>query len=107
MRPIIGLVVGVNLLFAQAAVGNDRWFGVDKIKHFFMSAFVTSVSYSALQAAGANRRTAMTGAVGASISLGVARELYNRRTTQFSFKDLSWDAAGTATAAVMLSRTVK
>jgi len=106
MRPIIHLSLGLNLLFAQAAVARDPWFGVDKIKHFFMSAFVTSVSFSAIQATGANRKTAMTGAVGASLAVGAAREIHNRRTTGlFSLKDLTWDAAGTAAAAAMLNQT--
>lgn len=114
MRPIIVLSISFNLFFAQAAqaaqatVARDSWFGGDKIKHFFISAFATSVAYSALQAAGANRTTAMTGAIGASIGLGVARELYNLRTTRtFSYKDLTWDAIGTGSAALMLSRTTK
>lgn len=108
MRPIFNLSLGLNLLFAQAAVAKDSWFGVDKIKHFFLSAFVTSVSYSAIQATGANRKTAMTGAVGASLAVGVAREVQNRRTTKlFSFKDLTWDAVGTVAAATMLNQTRK
>ncbi|MDQ3673507.1 MAG: hypothetical protein M3365_03905 [Gemmatimonadota bacterium] len=108
MSQMLGLSLALNLVFAQAAVTRDSWFGTDKIKHFFLSAFATSVSYSALQAAGANRRAAMTGAVGASVALGMSRELYNLRTTKvFSLKDLTWDAIGTATAAGMLTRTVK
>ena len=108
MREILGLSLAFNLFYAQAAVTRDSWFGSDKIKHFFLSAFATSVSYSALQAAGANRRTAMTGAIGASIGLGISRELYNLRTTRlFSVKDLTWDAIGTGAAVTMLSRTVR
>jgi len=108
MRPILNLTLGLNLLFAQAAVARDSWFGVDKIKHFFLSAFITSVSFSAIQATGANKKTAMTGAVGASLAVGVTREIYNRRTTRlFSFKDLTWDAVGTAAAATMLNQTRK
>ena len=114
VKPIFVLSIVFTLLFAetaraaQASVARDSWFGSDKIKHFFMSAFATSVSYSVLQAAGANRKTAMTGAVGASIGLGIARELYGRRTTGlFSYKDLTWDAIGTGAAAVMLTRTTK
>jgi putative lipoprotein len=106
MNQILSLALGVNLLFAQIAATSDSWFGVDKIKHFFLAAFATSVSYSALQAAGAERRTAMTGAIGASLALGVARELHNLRTTKlFSLKDLTWGALGTATAATMLNQT--
>lgn len=107
MRPVLHLSLGLNLLFAQAAVARDSWFGADKIKHFFMSAFVTSVTFSAAQAVGVEKRTAMTGAVGASLAVGVAREIYSRRTTKFSVKDLTWDAVGTTAAAVMLSRTRK
>ncbi len=108
MNQILSLALGVNLIFAQAAAAapKDSWFGVDKIKHFFISAFATSISFSALQTAGANRRTAMTGAIGASLALGVARELHNRRTTQlFSFKDLTWGVIGTGVAATMLNHT--
>ena len=108
MRQIVVLSIAFNLFFAQAAVARESWFGTDKIKHFFMSAFATSVSYSALQAAGADRKTAMAGAVAASIGLGITRELYNLRTTKmFSYKDLTWDAIGTGAAAAMLSRTKK
>jgi putative lipoprotein len=110
MTQVLSLALGVNLLFAQAAVASptDSWFGADKIKHFFLSAFATSISFSALQAAGANRRAAMGGAIGASLALGVAREIYNRRTTQlFSIKDLTWGAMGTAAAAPMLNQTRK
>lgn len=108
MRPIVVLSVAFNLFFAQAAVARDSWFGSDKIKHFFLSAFATSISYSAFQAVGADRRTAMTGAIGASIALGVTREFYNLRTTKlFSVKDLTWDAIGTGAAAIMLTRTTK
>lgn len=108
MRQILGLSLALNFFFAQAAVTRDSWFGTDKVKHFFLSAFATSVSYSALQAAGANRRTAMTGAIGASIGLAISRELYNLRTTKlFSVRDLTWGAIGTGVAATMLSRTVR
>ncbi len=108
MKQILGLSLAFNLIFAQSAAAGDSWFGIDKLKHFFLSAFATSVSFSALQAAGANRTTAMTGAIGASAALGISRELYNLRTTRhFSFRDLTWDAMGTGAAAVVLSKTAK
>jgi len=108
LRQFLALSLGLNLLFAQSAVTSESWFGIDKLKHFFLSAFATSVSFSALQAAGANRNTAMAGAIGASTALGISRELYNLRTTKvFSIKDLTWDAIGTGAAAVVLTQTVK
>lgn len=108
MRQLLALSLGLNLIFAQSAVAGDSWFGIDKLKHFFLSAFATSVSFSALQAAGASKNTAMAGAIGASAALGISRELYNLRTTKaFSVKDLTWDAIGTGTAAAVLSQTRK
>jgi uncharacterized protein YfiM (DUF2279 family) len=109
VNPVIGVLLALNVVYAQTAVTRDSWFGIDKIKHFFISAFIESVSYSALQAAKVNHRPAMTGAVGVSAAFGVARELHDRRTpgNHFSYRDLTWDALGIGAGAVMLNRTVK
>ena len=109
MNPIIGVCFALNVIYAQTAVARDSWFGIDKIKHFFISAFIESVSYSALQAANAKRRPAMAGAIGVSASFGVARELHDRRTpgNHFSYRDLTWDALGIGAGAAMLKHTVK
>ena len=109
MNQLVGLCLAVNLIYAQTAVARDSWFGIDKIKHFFMSAFIESVSYSALQAAHVKRRPALAGAIGVSAAFGVARELKNKRTpgNWFSYRDLTWDAIGTAAGAVMLTHTIK
>jgi uncharacterized protein YfiM (DUF2279 family) len=109
MSQVAALCLAVNVIYAQTAVTRDSWFGIDKIKHFFISAFIESVSYSALQAARVNHRTALTGAIGVSAALGVARELHDKRTpgNRFSYKDLTWDALGITAGAVTLKRTIK
>ena len=109
MNPLLGFCLAVNLVYAQTAVARDSWFGIDKIKHFFMSAFIESVSYSALQAAHVNRRPAMAGAIGVSAAFGVGRELHDQRTpgNHFSYRDFTWDALGIGAGAVMLKHTVK
>lgn len=109
MNQLLTLSLAVNLLYGQTAVVRDKWFGIDKIKHFFMSAFIESVSYSALQAAGAKHRTAMTGAIGITVGFGVAREIHDKRTPGniFSVRDLTWDAIGTAAGAALLSHTIR
>ena len=91
-------------LLALALLGPpDRWFGVDKLKHFVVSALAQSVSYSALQYAGAPHRAALGGSLAAGAALGVGRELYDRRAKgQFSRRDLTWDAAGLAGATLLL-----
>jgi putative lipoprotein len=109
MNQLAGLCLAVNVIYAQTAVTRDSWFGIDKIKHFFISAFIESVSYSALQAARVDRRPAMAGAIGISAAFGVGRELHDKRTpgNHFSYRDLTWDAVGIGAGAVMLKRTVK
>ncbi|MDP9203851.1 MAG: VanZ family protein [Gemmatimonadota bacterium] len=109
MNKLFSLCLAANLVFAQAAVGRDSWFGIDKIKHFFMSAFIESVSFSVLQAAHVKRRPALIGAIGVTAAVGVAREIHDKRTPGkwFSYRDLTWDALGIAGAAAVLTRTIK
>ena len=106
----MSLSLAINLVYGQAAVAHqDAWFGIDKIKHFFMSAFIESVTYSALQAAKVKHRPALGSAIGVTIAVGVGRELHDRRVpgNLFSIRDLTWDAIGTTAGAVMLSHTIR
>ena len=73
MNPLVGFCLAVNVIYAQTAVSRDSWFGIDKIKHFFISAFIESVSYSALQAAHVKRRPALGAAIGVTAAFGIAR----------------------------------
>jgi putative lipoprotein len=109
MSQIAGLCLAVNIIYAQTAVARDSWFGIDKVKHFFMSAFIESVSYSVLQAAHVKRRPALAGAIGVTAAFGVAREIHDKRKpgSRFSYRDLTWDALGTTAGAVMLTHTMK
>ena len=108
MNPLFSFCLGVNLVYAQAAVVHqDSWFGADKIKHFFMSAFIESVTYSALQAARVNHRAALGSAIGVTMAVGVGREIHDKRTPGniFSVRDLTWDAVGATAGAVLLAQT--
>ena len=109
MNQIASLCLAVNLIYAQQAVVRESWFGSDKIKHFFLSAFVESVAFSFAQAAGANRRTALASGIGAAAVVGLGREIHDKRTPGkwFSYRDLAWDAAGIGSAALLLSHTTK
>ena len=109
MTQVLSLCLAVNLVFAQTAVARDSWFGIDKIKHFFMSAFIESVSYSVLQAANVKRRPALGAAIGVTAAIGVAREIHDKRTPGkwFSYQDLTWDALGIAAGAAMVTHTIK
>jgi putative lipoprotein len=98
------LVLVFSVLLAPP---QDRWFGEDKLKHFVVSAFAQSISYSALQLAGAERGPALAGATVATLGAGVAKELVDHRRAggAFSYKDLTWGLAGAGTATLWLQHT--
>ena len=85
----------------------DRWFGPDKVKHFFMSGFTQSVGYSALRATGAGHRSSLFTASAVTAAVGLGKEWHDRRGTGFSARDLVWDAAGAGTATLLLRRTAR
>jgi putative lipoprotein len=109
VNQLLSLCLAVNIVYAQAVVVHDSWFGIDKLKHFFMSAFIESLTYSGLQAARANHRAAMGGAIGVTMAIGVGREIHDSRNPKniFSFKDLTWDAIGVGAGTALLSHTIK
>lgn len=97
------LILALSLSIGGHQAG-DKWLAPDKLKHFFMSAFIESASYSALRAARVNRHDALVGAAGLAVSVGLGKEVYDSRTGEgFSMRDLAWDAAGTAAGAAFLS----
>ena len=86
----------------------DALFGLDKPKHFLLTAFIESASFAGLQAAGASRRTAMIGGLSTASVFAIGREIHDRHTKGlFSFGDLVWDALGAGAAAVMLRHTYR
>lgn len=84
----------------------DSWFGSDKIKHFLISAFIESMTFSGLQAAGAHRNASFAGAIGATAVFGIGKEIHDKqRGEAFSIHDITWDAAGGGSAFLMLRHT--
>lgn len=84
----------------------DPWFSADKVKHFFMGAFVQSVTYSALRATGVGHQSSLWGATGGNALISVGKEVADaRRGGLFSRRDLAWDAAGAGVATLLLVRT--
>ena len=89
-----------------AAPPKDGWFGVDKVKHFLVSAFVQSATFSAARAAKVPRPNAHVLAGVSTAAAGIGREVHDRRRGRvFSAKDLAWDAAGGLAAAAMMNGT--
>lgn len=103
-----GFILVFSLNSGAQGHSRDAWFGPDKVKHFFTSAFVQSIAYGGLRRAGLESRGALTGASLSTAALGVGKELRDLSTHgEFSVRDLVWDAAGAGTASVLLVRTVR
>ena len=98
----------LELVLAATVAVDDPLPGADKVKHFFMSAFVQSVSFSVARAAGADRSNAQLSAGISSMSIGLLKEVRDARVpggTGFSVADLAFDAAGALAAAALLNGT--
>jgi uncharacterized protein YfiM (DUF2279 family) len=86
----------------------DRWFGSDKLKHFFIAGFTQTVAYSAFQAARVHHDQALIGAWVVTATVSVAKEVHDRRSYGlFSYRDLTWDAAGAGVATLLIAKTVR
>jgi uncharacterized protein YfiM (DUF2279 family) len=96
------------LVLALQAQPADGWFSSDKVKHFFLAAFVQSVSYSALRATRLGHQSSLVGASAGSVAVSIGKELADaRRTGLFSRRDLVWDAAGIGASTLLLERTAR
>lgn len=92
-------------LMVGAAPAWRAWFGADKMKHFLASAFVQSAAYSLARSAGASRSSSQAVAGATSLTVGVAKEVRDKKKgSRFSVPDLAWDAAGAASMAALLNR---
>ena len=82
----------------------DRWFSADKAKHFFVSAFIQSASYSLLRTTDLSHRASLAGASALTLAIGVGKELHDRSGRgDPSWKDMTWNVVGMAAASGLLS----
>ena len=103
-----GFMLVVSLHSSPLASPPDSWFGQDKARHFFLSAFVQSVTYGSLRGTGASHGSALAGASLTTAAASVGKELRDRRVTgTFSTRDLVWDAAGAGSMTLLLRRTAR
>ena len=99
MRLAVPALAAAALAFAAPAraADPDPWFGADKALHFGASAGIAGLSYGG--AALLWDEVGVRLGVGASVALsaGVAKELWDLAGNGTpSWKDLTWDALGTA-----------
>lgn len=80
----------------------DAWLGADKAKHFSASAGLAIVGYTGGALLFDAPAARWVGCAGLALAAGVGKELYDAgRGSFFSFKDLTWDVAGTGTGLLL------
>lgn len=104
MRPLLALlvVVGFALPARARAETSDPWFARDKALHFSASSLIAGGGYGG--ASLLTERTWLRSTSGAALGLaaGVGKELYDLSGRGHpSWRDLTWDAVGTATGVLV------
>jgi uncharacterized protein YfiM (DUF2279 family) len=92
----------------KKADSQDHWFGKDKGDHFTSSVFLVGVGYYfTKQEMEMKEKSAQCHAVVFSFSLGVLKEVYDKKIkkTHFCFKDLVADLAGIGFGIAVLNCT--
>src|SRR5436305_7250807 len=98
----------IHMSGTRGHTDGESWFGVDKVKHFFIGAFVQSVSYSAIRLAGARHNESLWGATALTAGAGLGKEVWDRRAGGTpSAKDFTWDMLGAGASTVVLRRSVR
>lgn len=75
----------------------DPWFGKDKLKHFAVSLTLAGAGYYvAYKKMGMRKEQARAASAGVTLSIGLGKEIYDRKRspTGFSKRDLAADALG-------------
>ncbi len=96
-RRIISFLFGALALLAgcSAGPGTDRWLGSDKPLHFSAAATVAAASTSLARGRGFSRDESAAAALGLALSVGSAKEAWDRsRGGRWSWKDMAWNLAG-------------
>jgi putative lipoprotein len=100
-RPATALAVLVTSAFAlpTAARADDRdpWLGHDKLLHFEASAAIAAGGYGGAALLSDDVRVRLAAGAAIGITAGVAKELWDLSGHgDASWRDLTWDAIGTA-----------
>jgi putative lipoprotein len=105
---MLALLLALRLHGGGDHPGGDSWFGVDKVKHFFMGAFVQSVAYAAVRTAGASHTASLVAASGVTAGVSIGKEIWDAHGNgTASGRDLVWDALGAGGATFLLDRSVR
>lgn len=95
-----------QVLSEETPKTEDSWFGVDKVKHFFGSALLTTVGFAtAREVCRTSESHSLYWGSGTAFGIGVAKELHDLKSESGhpSFKDLTANALGIGFAALFIN----
>src|SRR3982750_671218 len=76
-RLMLAILLALQLHAPGDHPAGDSWFGVDKVKHFFMGAFVQSVAYTAVRTTGASHTASLVAASGVTAGVSIGKEIWD------------------------------
>lgn len=102
----LAIAVALLALFASRpaaqAAEPDPWFGRDKAIHFSVSFALAGNAYADSSAFTKRTSVRVLSGVGVALSAGIAKELSDQHGGRgLSWRDLTWDAVGTATGTLV------
>ncbi|WP_455206859.1 DUF2279 domain-containing protein [Kaarinaea lacus] len=82
----------------QKNQGKDDWFAKDKYTHFLLSTAISAAIAKAAKENGQDNCDAALIGFSVTLTLGAAKESYDKhiKETFYSYRDMVWDAAGSA-----------
>lgn len=99
---LVSLLVALAGSTAFAQADPDPWFAPDKALHFGVSAGLAGLGYGGASLFTEDRAVRIAVGAGFAFSAGIAKELLDLAGLgRPSWKDLAWDALGTAVGVVL------
>jgi len=99
---VVVLVAVLGPARGVRAADRDPWFGPDKALHFEASAAIAAGGYGATALFSDDRRVRLAVGGGLALTAGVGKELWDLSGHgDPSFRDLTWDVAGTVAGLVI------
>jgi uncharacterized protein YfiM (DUF2279 family) len=90
------ILIGILIGLPQVARAEDRWLARDKAEHAAASAGIAAAGYGLAATATDRPKWRVVVGLSAGIGAGTAKELWDRSHGEASWRDLSWDAIGSA-----------
>ena len=102
-QPAPRIAVADSIAPVPRQSARDPWFGRDKLLHFTASMLIQSTAHTVFRSRGADFYQASVGAGLVTATAGIGKELWDMQGHgDASFRDLTWDAIGGASGAVLM-----